>query len=53
MSTQMEASGRTTVMPNRELVAARGAAGAGVDPFFTNVKSELSDKGFLSRRPMT
>src|SRR4029077_13489492 len=32
-------------MPNPELVAPRG--GAGVDPFFTNVKSELSDKGFL------
>jgi NADH-quinone oxidoreductase subunit B len=43
----MEASGRTTVMPNRELIAARGEAGVGVDPFFTDVKSELSDKGFL------
>ena len=43
----MEVSGRTTVMPNRELIAARGGAGTGVDPFFTNVKSELSDKGFL------
>ena len=47
MSAQMEISGRATVMPNRELVAPRGAAGAGVDPFFTNVNSELSDKGFL------
>ena len=43
----MEVSERTTVMPNRELIAARGGAGTGVDPFFTNVKSELSDKGFL------
>jgi hypothetical protein len=43
----MEISGGTTVMPNRELIAPRGAAGAGVDPFFTNVKSELFDKGFL------
>jgi NADH-quinone oxidoreductase subunit B len=34
-------------MPNPELIAARGGAGAGVDPFFTEVKSELSDKGFL------
>src|SRR6201984_2530865 len=45
MSGQMEISGPTTVMPNPELIAAGG--GAGVDPFFTNVKSELSDKGFL------
>jgi NADH-quinone oxidoreductase subunit B len=47
MSAQMEIGGRTTVMPNRELVAPRGAAGAGIDPFFTNVNSELSDMGFL------
>ena len=53
MSGQMEVSGRTTVMPNPELIAARGGAGTDVDPFFTNVKSELSDKGALSRRPMT
>jgi NADH-quinone oxidoreductase subunit B len=43
----MEISGRTSVMPNRELIAARGEASTGVDPFFTNVNSELSDKGFL------
>ena len=43
----MEVSGRTTVMPNDKLIAARGDSGIGVDPFFTNVKSELSDKGFL------
>ena len=53
MSGQMEVSGRPTVMPNPELIAARGGAGTDVDPFFTNVKSELSDKGALSRRPMT
>ena len=44
----MELSGPTMVMPNRELIAARaGKAGPAVDPFFTNVKGELSEKGFL------
>ena len=44
----MELSGPTMVMPNRELIAARaGKAGRAVDPFFTNVKGELSEKGFL------
>ena len=36
------------MMRNGELIAARtGKAGSAVDPFFTNVKSELYDKGFL------
>jgi len=44
----MELSGPTMVMPNRELIAVRaGKAGPAVDPFFTNVKGELSEKGFL------
>ena len=43
----MEVSGRIAMMPNSELIAARGEPGARVDPFFSNVKSELSDKGFL------
>ena len=44
----MELSGPTMVMPNHELIAARtGKAGPAVDPFFTNVKGELSEKGFL------
>ena len=35
-------------MLNRELIAARtGKAHPAVDPFFSNVKSELYDKGFL------
>jgi len=43
----MELSEPAIVMRNGELIAAgTGKAGA-VDPFFTNVKSELSDKGFL------
>src|SRR5215831_5960943 len=36
------------VTSSDELIAAqRGHAGAAVDSFFSNVKSELSDKGFL------
>jgi NADH-quinone oxidoreductase subunit B len=45
---KMELSVPTIVTPNRELTAAHtGNAGTAVDPFFTNVKSELYDKGFL------
>ena len=44
----MELSEPAIVTPNDELIAAHsGNAGAAVDPFFTNVKSELYDKGFL------
>jgi NADH-quinone oxidoreductase subunit B len=44
----MELSEPTIVTPNRELTAAHtGKAGTVVDPFFTTVKSELADKGFL------
>ena len=44
----MELSEPVIVTPNDELIAAHsGNAGAAVDPFFTNVKSELYDKGFL------
>jgi NADH-quinone oxidoreductase subunit B len=44
----MELSGPTIVTPTPELIAMQtGKAGPAVDPFFTNVKSELSDKGFL------
>jgi len=44
----MELSGPTIVTPTRELPAAHtGKTGGAVDPFFTNVGSELSDKGFL------
>jgi NADH-quinone oxidoreductase subunit B len=44
----MELSEPAIVTPNDELIAARsGNAGAAVDPLFTNVKSELYDKGFL------
>ena len=44
----MELSGPTIVTPTRELPAAHaGNTGGAVDPFFTNVRSELSDKGFL------
>ena len=43
----MELSEPAIVTPNDELIAAQGNAGAAVDPFFTNVKSELYDKGFL------
>ena len=43
----MELSEPAIVTPNDELIAVQGNAGAAVDPFFTNVKSELYDKGFL------
>ena len=44
----MELSEPAIVTPNDGLIAARsGNAGAAVDPLFTNVKSELYDKGFL------
>ena len=44
----MELSAPTIVTPNPELIAVRtDKAGPAVDPFFTNVKSQLSDKGFL------
>ena len=44
----MELSEPTIMTPNDKLIAAHsGNAGAAVDPFFTNVKSELYDKGFL------
>jgi NADH-quinone oxidoreductase subunit B len=44
----MELSGPTIVTQTRELPAAHnGKTGGAVDPFFTNVRSELSDKGFL------
>jgi hypothetical protein len=44
----MELSGPTVVTPTLELPAAHtGKTGGAVDPFFTNVRSELSDKGFL------
>jgi NADH-quinone oxidoreductase subunit B len=44
----MELSGPTIVTPTRELPAAHtGKTAIAVDPFFTNVSSELSDKGFL------
>ena len=44
----MELSEPAIVTPNDELIAAHSEnAGAAVDPFFTNVKSELYDKGFL------
>ena len=44
----MELSKPAIVTPNDELIATHsGSAGAAVDPFFTNVKSELYDKGFL------
>ena len=47
-SARMELSKPTIVTPNGELIATHsGSAGAAVDPFFTNVKSELYDKGFL------
>src|SRR6516162_4165203 len=45
---KMELSGPTIVTPTRVLPAAHtGKTGGAVDPFFTNVRSELSDKGFL------
>ena len=48
----MELSGPTIVTPTRELPAAHtGKTGGAVDPFFTNVKSELSDKGSSSPQP--
>ena len=44
----MELGGPAIMMRNGELIAARaGKADPAVDPFFTNVKSELYDKGFL------
>jgi len=43
----MELSEPAIVMRNGELIAARTGKAGAVDPFFTNVKSELSDKGFL------
>ena len=44
----MELSEPAIVTPNDELIAAySGNAGAAADPLFTNVKSELYDKGFL------
>ena len=44
----MELSGPTIVTQTRELPAAHtGKTGGAVDPFFNNVRSELSDKGFL------
>ena len=44
----MELSEPAIVTPNDELIAAHSRnAGAAVDPFFTNVKSELYDKGSL------
>ena len=44
----MELSEPVIVTPNDELIAAySGNAGAAADPLFTNVKSELYDKGFL------
>jgi NADH-quinone oxidoreductase subunit B len=47
-SARMELSEPPIMTSNDELIAAhRGNAGAAVDPFFTNVKTELSDKGFL------
>jgi len=46
----MELSGPTIVTPTRELPAAHtGKTGGAVDPFFTNVGSELSDKGVPRR----
>ena len=43
----MELSEPAIVTPNDELIAAHSRnAGAAVDRFFTNVKSELYDKGF-------
>jgi hypothetical protein len=47
-SARMALSEPVLVTLNDELIAAHsGSAGAAVDPFFTNVKSELYDKGFL------
>src|SRR5262249_36611482 len=47
-SARMALSEPVLVTPNDELIAAHsGGAGAAVDPFFSNVKSELYDKGFL------
>ena len=44
----MELGEPAIMMRNSELIAARaGKADPAVDPFFTNVKSELYDKGFL------
>ena len=44
----MELGEPAIMMRNGELIAARaGKADPAVDPFFTNVKSELYDKGFL------
>ena len=43
----MELGEPAIMMRNSELIAARGEPGARVDPLFSNVKSELSDKGFL------
>src|SRR5262249_9919299 len=45
---KMELSAPTIVAPNPELIAVRtDKVGPAVDPFFTNVKSQLFDKGFL------
>src|SRR5262249_23194645 len=47
-SARMELGEPAIMMRNGELIAARaGKADPAVDPFFTNVKSELYDKGFL------
>jgi NADH-quinone oxidoreductase subunit B len=44
----MEPSEPAIVTPNDGQIAApSGDGGAAVDPFFTNVKSELYDKGFF------
>jgi NADH-quinone oxidoreductase subunit B len=44
----MELSEPAILAPYREPIAARsGKAGTAGDPFFANVKNELSDKGFL------
>ena len=47
----MELSEPAIVMRNGELIAARTGKAGAVDPFFTNVKSELSDKGSSSPQP--
>ncbi|MGA9319450.1 MAG: NADH-quinone oxidoreductase subunit B, partial [Xanthobacteraceae bacterium] len=43
----MELSEPAIVMPGRNAAARGAATGAVNDPFFTNIRSELSDKGFL------
>ena len=43
----MELSEPAIVMPGQNSAARSAAAGGVNDPFFTNIRSELSDKGFL------